>query len=98
MPEDIVAVQKYVLGLDNKFSAVWHRVPSLDSQVHDYLLNLSRISLRSPQSLVWHEDKFNVLTDQPSKHLFHFRHYCVQVEHFGLQHLHPAEGQELAGQ
>ena len=42
--------------------------------------------------------QLDVLTDQPLKQLFRARDDCIEVEHFGLQHLLAAEGQKLARQ
>ena len=39
-----------------------------------------------------------MLADEASQHLVHFRHDDVEVEHFGLQHLTPAVGEQLPRQ
>ena len=55
-------------------------------------------ALTRPRSGRQHQAQVDILADQPLQHGAEAGHQPVQVEHLGLQHLAPAEGEQLLGQ
>ena len=75
-----------------------HGVAGVHDEVHDDLFDLSGIGLHAAQPFIERRGEYDVFTDQTVQHLFRVGHKCVEIQDGGLQHLLPAEGQELARQ
>ena len=88
-------IQLDIRSLDRKFSAFRHRITGVDRQIHDHLLDLSRIGLDAPDIRIEQRDPFNVLANKTLEHLIHVGHHGIEVQHPRLQHLLAAERQEL---
>src|SRR5690606_36872239 len=78
--------------------AVRDGVAGVDDQVHEDLLELTRVGAGVPK--IWGATQLDidVLADDPTDHSLDSRHDTVQLEHLGLQHLLPAECQQLPRQ
>jgi hypothetical protein len=83
-------------GADDQPSTVRHGVAGIDGQVHDDLLDLTRVGLDAPERGLGHRHQVDRFADQPLEHGLHAGHDAVQVEHLGRQHLLAAEGEQLA--
>ena len=94
----MAAVELRVAGLDRQPSSARHRVPSVDRQVQQDLLDLTRISQDMPEVRSRREGQLDVLADQPGEHPSQVADDLVQVEHPGLQDLPAREGQQLLRQ
>ncbi len=75
-----------------------HRVPRVDDEVHDDLLDLAAIHARVLEIGRQGHAHIDVLPDEPGQHLAEAAHDVVEALHGGLENLLPAEGQELAGE
>ncbi len=91
-------VELHVGGLDGEAAAVGHRVARVHHQVHDHLLDLTRIGLHPPESHRGDHRQVHVLADQPSEHRLHPGHHRVEVQHLRLEHLLAAEREQLLGE
>ena len=88
----------HVGGADGERAARGHRVPGVHRQVGDHLLQLARIRQDLPQVGLQLQPQVHVLADEPPQHRAHVGHHAVQVHHPGLEHLLPAEREQLAHQ
>ena len=79
-----------------KLAAPGHGIARIDGQIQDHLLDLSGIGFHRSELRIGRERILDVLADQAREHLAHFGDDGVQVDHARLQHLHAAEGQQLA--
>ncbi len=91
-------VQLGVGGLDAQQSPVGHGVPGVHAQVHHHLLQLPRVGLHPAEVRAGNDREVDVLADQASQHLLQIRQEGVEVQHFRVHDLLPAERQELAGE
>ena len=91
-------VQSDVRSLDCQHASRGHRIPGVDYEVQDDLLDVTRVRLDPSDRLLGEGDQLHVLSDEPLEHLLHAREKLVQVEHPGLDNLLPAEHQELSGE
>ena len=70
-------------------------MPGIYSEVHEHLLDLSRIRLDSPMLGTTKCHKLDVFADHTTQHTIHVGDQAVQVEDPGPKDLLPAEGQQL---
>ncbi len=89
----ILLINPHILRLDGNLAAGGHGVAGVDAEVHQDLLDLSRIGTDDPQVMTGKEVECDVLTDHASDHLHQVGDHVVQVDIFHLEHLPPAEGQ-----
>ena len=94
----VLLVDVDVARLDRQLPAVGHGVARVDGEVHDDLLELTRIGFDASQSGLQRRHQDDVLADQSPQHVVHLRDDGVEVEDPRLEHLLPAEGEELAGE
>ena len=94
----VLLVDLHVGGLDRELAALGHGVAGVDHEVHEHLLDLTRVG--QGQAEVGRErlDELDVFAEDPPEHLLDTRGDLVEVEADGLQHLLAAEGQKLPGQ
>src|SRR5262249_256929 len=85
----------YVSGLDRQSPPFGHRVPCIDCQVDNDLLNLARIGFHSAQALHGVSDQLDIFTYQTAKHLVHVCYNDVQIEDLWLQELLAAKSEQL---
>ena len=77
-------------------AALRHGVAGVDREVHDHLLELSRVGRHAPRGGSQPQLQVDVLADQAAQHRVEVADERVEVEHLRLEHLPAAEGQELA--
>ena len=82
--------------LDGELAAVGHRVPRVDAEVEDDLLDLTGVGEDRSKLLTELDLELDVLADQALEHLAHVGHDVVERELLRLEHLPPAEGEKLA--
>ena len=98
MLASIARIQLDVGRLESEPASLRHRVPGVDGQIHDDLLDLAGVGLRVPESRAEDGDEGDVFSDQAPEHLAHLRDHGIQVQHHRIQHLLAAEGEELTRQ
>ena len=91
-------VQLDIPGLYRQTAARRHRIPRVDHEVHQHLLELSGIGADGPQVGRKARDELYLLADEPAEHRVHPGDERVQVEPGGLQHLLSAEREQLPRQ
>ena len=91
-------IQIDVRRSQGELAALGHGVAGVDHQVHDDLLDLSRVGLDPAERLPLHGGHLDVLSDHAAEHLVEVREEGVEIQHPGLDHLLPAEREELARQ
>ncbi|HJR49876.1 MAG TPA: hypothetical protein VJ794_02160, partial [Gemmatimonadales bacterium] len=87
-----------VIGLEAQGPALRHRVPCVHGEVQEHLLELSRIRVDLPRARPQGEQQGDVLADQAPEHGARLPYRAVEIEVPALEHLLPAEGQELPGE
>ena len=93
-----VAGQLAVRGGDRDPAALRHRVARVHHQVHQHLLDLARIGQHVPEGGVVGEVEHDVGADQAAEHAVGLANDIVEREHLRLEHLAPAEGEQLPGE
>ena len=88
---------RMIASLHRQLSAARHGITCIHRQVHDHLLDLSRIRFHHPEAGVQRSLQFDIFTQQAQQQLLHVVDDRVQVEHLGLEHLAAAERQQLPG-
>ena len=73
--------------LKSELAAPRHGVPSVNDQIHDHLLDLSRIGSHRSQIGFGMDHEINILADQATHHLVDVCHRRIEVQHLGLKHL-----------
>ena len=91
-------VQMRVGGSNRELPAFGHGVAGIDRQIHDNLPDLAFVCAYPPQARLQDETQLNVLPDQGPEHLLKILHHHLEVEYLRLEHLLPAERQELPRQ
>ncbi len=94
----IFPVQLGVHSLDRQFATVRHRIPGVDDQVNQHLLNLARIRFDTLQIGRQFRAELNIFADQSLQHLVHVGDCVVQIKRQRLQNLLASEGQQLPRQ
>ena len=75
-----------------------HRVACVHCQVDDDLLELAGVGAQPAKIRRELDHQVDVLADQAAQHLLDVREHVVHIEDGGLQHLAPAEREQLAGE
>jgi len=88
----------HIGGFHHQPTPFRHGVPRVDDQIEKDLLDLSRVRLDPAQVLAQRGHELDVRGQEPVEHLLHVGDDLVEIENLGLQHLLPAEGQELPRQ
>ena len=85
-------------GLEGQGASLGHGVPRVDDKIQDDLLELPGVGSHVTRVFGLKDFQLDALSDQTPKEAFHRAYDPIQVEHLRLEHLFPAEGEELAGQ
>ena len=93
----ILCVQRHVGGLDREGAAVGHRVPRVDGQVDERLLDLRHVDPDQAQLRLQHRAEPHVFAQQALEDLLHPADHVVQVQDSRVDDLAPGEGEQLAG-
>ena len=96
--DDVLWADHDVLGLDRQPSAAWHRIPGVDDEIQQHLLDLARIAERGPEAGVKDDLQLDVLAYQAAQHVLAARHHLIQIEQLGRDDLLACEGEKVAGQ
>jgi hypothetical protein len=84
--------------LDGDPSPVGHRVAGVDHEVHDHLLDLAAVHLDLAEAPARHHHQLHLLADQALQQFGHAGDDLAEIQERRLEHLLPAERQELPGQ
>ena len=87
----ILLIERDVRGLDGELTAVRHGIPCIHREVHNYLLDLTRIGFHRA-NLPTIQGQINILTDYAGEHLEVLGDDGIQIHYFGRQQLLAAEG------
>ena len=98
MHPGILGIQLDIGRLEGELASVRHGVSRVDGQVHHDLFNLPWIGLGPSEGGLEHRDEIDIFSDQSPEHLRQIRDHRVQIQHGRLEHLLPAEGEELVRQ
>ncbi len=86
----------HVRGLDRQRAAARHRVPGVDGEVDEHLLDLPWIGLHAPKGSPRQRDELDVLADHAPEHRLDSLDDGVEVQHLRLEQLVAAEREQLA--
>ena len=75
-----------------------HRVARVDGEVHQHLLELTRVDAHAPEVGVLHRHQLDVLAQQPAQHTVDVEHEAVEIDDARLDDLAPGKRQQLAGE
>jgi hypothetical protein len=98
VPCESRGVEPAVGGLQHHETAVRARLAGVDQQVHQHLLDLGGIDLDRPQLRSGQDLQLDDAAGQARQHGAHPFDDGVEIDHFGLHRLLPAEGEETADQ
>src|SRR3989440_4148133 len=87
-----------IARLDRQPAALGHRVPRVDGEVDEHLLDLPRVDPYGPQPGRERGLEGDVLADQAAQQFGDVFDEAIEVDHHGLQDLSRAEGKQLADQ
>jgi hypothetical protein len=79
-------------------AAPGHGVARVQGKVHDGAADFAGVGLHLPEAARAIDNHLDPLADQTAQHSLEVADDDIQVQHFGLQHLPPAEGQQLLGE
>ncbi len=85
-------------GLNDDAPVVVDRVPGVDGQIHEHLLELAAVEANRRHVLAEAADDRDPLFDQAPEHRHHCAHDLVQVEQLQLERLLAAEHEQLSRQ
>jgi hypothetical protein len=91
-----VLVHIQVAGFHDNLAPLRHRIARIHDQVHDDLLQRSRVALHRAQGWSADETQGYVLPEKAAQYLVHSAEELAQIDHFELQYLLSAEEEELA--
>ncbi len=97
MPRHLGAVELGDRRFDGDPPSIRHRVPRVQHQVEHHLLYLARIGVAAAGTGFQPHLHFVVLAHRSSQHRQEVQHRGVEVDRPGMQHLLPAERQQLPG-
>ena len=84
--------------LERERTAVRHRIARIDDEIQNDLLQLSAVGEHHAGRGVAAIHEGDLGSNQPAQHRFGAAHDVVDLDRHRLQHLTPAEGEELAGE
>src|ERR1700757_2797046 len=92
----MVFLERSVAGFNRQFSALGHRVPGIQDEIDDHLLDLNWVYGDAAERRGESSAKLDVLVDQPGQEPLGFPHDGVEVYNLRIKNLPPAEGEQLA--
>jgi len=98
MKVGVGVVDEEVLGFDGEPAAQRHGVTGVDGEIEENLLKLARVGFDAAERIAETQAEFDVFANQAAKEFAHVGDEFVEVEDFGLENLHAAEGEHLAGE
>ena len=91
----VARIEIGVSSLHNQAAAIGHGVAGVYHQIHDDLLDLCGVSLHFANVFRDVRDHLHVIVHQPAQQLIQIENDAIEVDGFWLQHLAPAEGEQL---
>ena len=91
----ILPVHRHIRRFQQQAAPRRHRVPGVQAQVHDHLLDLAAVKPGGRQPLVQGCLNLYVFPDHLLNQLPHLGDHDVQIEVHRVDHLSPGEGQQL---
>src|SRR6476661_2604181 len=79
-------------------ATIRHRIPRVDDEIHDNLLDLAGIDTHASQIRIDVNEELNVHSEQALQHLLHVEHQGSEFHNLRLNDLFSAESQELSRQ
>src|SRR5439155_1367171 len=89
-------IQLDVGSLHGDYAASWHRIACVHRQVHNDLFQLTGVGPDGSQIGCQYRAEVDVLADKSTEHRLRVRDDRIHVEHARIEHLLPAEDEELA--
>ncbi len=83
---------------DDDLAAARHRIACVYHQIHQDLLNLTRVGLDAVNRDRRPERNRNILADHSQQQAHHAAHHFIEVQDFGKDNLPPAKRQKLPRQ
>ena len=87
-----------ICSLNGEFAALGHSIASVDREIHDDLVDLTRVGADCAQGRARDHDEIDILANHTGQHLQVLGDGLVQVEHLRSQNLLAAEGEQLTRQ
>ena len=84
--------------LDHELSALAHRVPGVEREVHHHLLHLAVVGFDAAEAGAEAGDQGDVLAQQRAEHPLHPLDHGVEAQHLAGDDPLPPEAQELTGE
>src|SRR5450759_2627326 len=94
----VFLIQLHVGRFNHYLAALRHGIASVHHQVDEDLLDLCRVHFDRLQVRFQHRNQVDVLGDDAAQELVCLPHHGIDVQNFWLEHLPPAEGQQLSRQ
>src|ERR1700733_619999 len=91
----IISVELDTRSFDSQAAAAGHRVPGVDHQIQNNLLDLTGIGFNVAKLRSGQKGELDILVDHAGNHLNHSADHLVEIQHPRLKHLFAAEGQQL---
>jgi hypothetical protein len=97
-PGDGVGIHGDIAGIDGQRAASWHGVAGVDDQVHQHLVELTRVGQYRPQVSGERNDQFDVLAKRAAQHFLDRCDDGAEVEDLRADHIAPGEDEHLVGE
>ncbi len=94
----VIAIELHVGSFDGQAAAVGHGVARVDYEVQGDLLDLAGVGFHAAEIGAGQKREFDIGADDARNHLNHSGDDFVQIQNARLQHLHAAEGEQLASE
>ncbi len=96
MTPHILGVEVRISRFDRETPTVRHRIACIDGEVHDNLLDLTRVRIDAHQRRRGVDDKTEIFADEAPEQWIDLPEHLIQVDHARLQDLSAAERENPA--
>src|SRR5690348_18146352 len=86
----------HAFGLDCEHPLAGHCIAGIDDQIHQNLLELATIGSNGIENRFAIQTQFNSIAEQSTKELLRLEDHVIEIEHYRLQNLSAAKGQQLS--
>ena len=94
----IILIEIDIYSFDGQLAAVWHCVSRIDREIHNHLLDLTRISFSTAQVRIKVDGQVNIVSQQAMQQPVYVADHQVQIQHSRRKNLLAAERQQLPGE